>query len=424
MTSLKLPSYSDASFSLLQIRSLKVVDRVALLAAVFLIAHNIARAVSWTFLGDATPYQIVMELSRQAIFAALFIATIWTWRISYRFKIYAFFAIAIAAICFYTIEHRAGEPHLFLFAAPAVAVSFFGTQNRAEPILISVFSYLIATHIMIVSSWQTGAQDFTAAQLINRTHDFWTTLSFSDVTWLLVICTTGTTIFVATFVAHDQVERAEEALARENARSELLLSSLLPPTIARRLKQNPDAEVAEEYSDVSILFADIVGFSSYASTRPATEVVKRLNRLFSAFDALAEKHGLEKIKTVGDSYMVASGLPEIREDHATALADMAIDMIAAVERISLENKEDITLRIGIHRGPAVAGVIGHNKPFYDVWGDTINVASRMQTTAEPGRIQITPELKEALNGPYRFEPRGVLDIKGIGRREAFYLSSA
>lgn len=169
-----------------------------------------------------------------------------------------------------------------------------------------------------------------------------------------------------------------------------------------------------------MLFADVVGFTPRAATRRPDATVRFLERVFSEFDALAEKHGLEKIKTIGDSYMVAGGLPVSGGNHTYAVADMALDMIKAAEKLTEEFGEDVSIRIGFHAGPAIAGVIGRRKPFYDVWGDTINVAARMEWL--PGRIQITSEVKNLLGERYNFEERGIVNVKGKGPMPLFFLN--
>lgn len=214
---------------------------------------------------------------------------------------------------------------------------------------------------------------------------------------------------------------SDAALSREYARSELLLRNLLPASIAVRLKDEPSKVIADSFDSVSILFADVVNFTPTSARKKPEDVIDFLSRLFGEFDALAEKHGLEKIKTIGDCYMVAGGMPEKSEGHAQSMADMALDMIAASQALAADFDDQLSIRIGLHVGPAMAGVIGRNKPYYDVWGDTINVASRMESSGLPGRIQITPEVKDILGAHYDFESRGMVDIKGKGPMDVYFL---
>ncbi|HJU83115.1 MAG TPA: adenylate/guanylate cyclase domain-containing protein [Holophagaceae bacterium] len=215
-------------------------------------------------------------------------------------------------------------------------------------------------------------------------------------------------------------DRAEALLARERDRSERLLLNILPASIAARLKDEHMA-FADGYTEVSILFADIVGFTKLSATMDPRRLVEVLNRLFSRFDTLCDQFGAEKIKTIGDAYMVCAGLPTPRADHAEALAGLALAMQTALEEHNREFGSDLSLRIGINSGPVVAGIIGLKKFIYDLWGDTVNLASRMESNGIPGRIQVSAATRERLKDLYAFEARGALDIKGLGATEAFLL---
>lgn len=236
-------------------------------------------------------------------------------------------------------------------------------------------------------------------------------------------------IYFLTYSGYKQLETAnamireqKEQIEHEHQRSERLLENILPAAIAERLKRQPDQIIADDLLQVTILFADIADFTERAAAMSAAETVAFLNRVFSAFDDLADEFGLEKIKTMGDSYMVAGGLPDPRPDHASAVADMALKMIAATDAIGAELGEGISLRIGIHTGPAVAGVIGTRKFFYDVWGDTVNTASRMESHGLPGRIQVSEDTYRLLAGTFAFEERGVVQIKGKGDVMIYFLT--
>ncbi|MDY7014665.1 MAG: adenylate/guanylate cyclase domain-containing protein, partial [Cyanobacteriota bacterium] len=213
---------------------------------------------------------------------------------------------------------------------------------------------------------------------------------------------------------------AEEALQAEQEKSEALLLNILPEIVARRLKQSQDT-IAEQFEDVTILFADIVGFTPLSARLQPIEVVNLLNQIFSNFDRLAEKYGLEKIKTIGDAYMVVGGLPVPKADGTEAIANMAIEMLEAVQQARSALDESLQIRVGINTGPVVAGVIGIKKFIYDLWGDTVNVASRMEASGEPGKIQVTAETYERLKDKYVFEKRGTVSIKGKGEMLAYWL---
>jgi adenylate cyclase len=229
-------------------------------------------------------------------------------------------------------------------------------------------------------------------------------------------------IFCMVYYAFYQAQLAEDALEREYEYSEKLLSNMLPASIAAQLKRNPGQTIADKHEDVTILFADIVGFTPRAQDLTATDLVKFLNTLFIRFDGLANKHKLEKIKTIGDAFMVAGGMPDPQPDHAVRVARMALDMMSETQRYAEETGESLDLRIGIHTGPVVAGVIGSQKPFYDVWGDTVNTAARLETYGTNGQIQVTAETKELLDSVFAFERRGDVEIKGKGKLDLWYLS--
>jgi len=213
---------------------------------------------------------------------------------------------------------------------------------------------------------------------------------------------------------------ANHRLQAEEERSERLLLNILPAPIAERLKSDPHI-IADAFPDVTVLFADIVGFTPLSTRLSPADIVMLLNRLFSTFDELAARYGLEKIKTIGDAYMVVGGLPIPRPDHAEAVAEMALAMREAVTRFVSEVGDPLNIRIGINSGPVVAGVIGINKFSYDLWGDTVNTASRMESQGLAGRIQVTPVTYERLRGAYCFEERGVMFVKGKGPMRTYLL---
>ncbi|MEG4940390.1 adenylate/guanylate cyclase domain-containing protein [Microcoleus sp. F4-D5] len=213
---------------------------------------------------------------------------------------------------------------------------------------------------------------------------------------------------------------AQEALKVQQEQSEKLLLNILPKPIAERLKAE-QTTIADSFAEVSVLFADIVGFTELSARMSPTELVKRLNVIFSHFDQLAEKYGVEKIKTIGDAYMVVGGLPTPRDDHAEAIAQMALGMQAKIAKLSAETGEKLAIRVGINSGPVVAGVIGVSKFTYDLWGDTVNVAARMEATGFAGSIQVTDVTYKLLKNKYLFEKRGVIPVKGKGDMMTYWL---
>jgi class 3 adenylate cyclase len=217
---------------------------------------------------------------------------------------------------------------------------------------------------------------------------------------------------------HDQKQAYLEQLQAEREKSERLLLNVLPQPIAERLKKGEEV-IADKFSQVTVLFADIVDFTPLSASMPATEVVNLLNSVFTEFDRLVEQHALEKIKTVGDAYMMVGGLPTARPDHAAAVANAALDM----QKLQFETNDSrpLRLRIGIHTGPVVAGVIGMQKFSYDLWGDTVNTAARMQTHSINDRIQVTAATHACLRDKYVFEERGLIPVKGKGKMHTYFL---
>ncbi|WP_170310462.1 adenylate/guanylate cyclase domain-containing protein [Mycolicibacterium sarraceniae] len=230
-------------------------------------------------------------------------------------------------------------------------------------------------------------------------------------------------IFATVWYAMREVSRAEAAMEFEYLRSEALLANILPASIAARLKDPDRGVIVDRFDDASILFADIAGFTERASQIPPAELVRFLDRLYTTFDRLVDKHGLEKIKTTGDSYMVVSGVPEPRDDHAEGLANLALDMAKAVRDLRDPNGQPVPLRMGMAAGPVVAGVVGARRFFYDVWGDAVNVASRMETTDLAGHIQVPQDLYERLRDRFVLEKRGDIEVKGKGIMRTWYLVS-
>jgi class 3 adenylate cyclase len=206
----------------------------------------------------------------------------------------------------------------------------------------------------------------------------------------------------------------------ESDKSERLLLNILPPPIAARLKTGTDT-IADDHPSVTVLFADLVGFTAMASRHSAAKIVAILDEIFSEFDRLADSHGLEKIKTIGDCYMAVAGLPESQSDHGPRAARMALAMRAALERVGTAHGVELALRVGLHSGPVVAGVIGQRKFAYDLWGDTVNIASRMESHGLPGRVHLSEATREALGERFEVESRGPLELKGRGLMATFFL---
>jgi adenylate cyclase len=243
---------------------------------------------------------------------------------------------------------------------------------------------------------------------------------FTSTMLALNIAVGGAIMFTLLAVFASQRNEALAALRVEQAKAENLLLNILPRSIADKLKAQTQP-IADQFGSASILFADVVDFTPWAERLPPGDVVGYLDHLFSHFDELAERYGLEKIKTIGDCYMVAAGVPTPRPDHARALALMALDMLQAMRSDDEVGHLGLELRVGINSGPVVAGVIGRKRFLYDLWGDAVNTASRMESHGAAGRIQITRATYELLADEFECEPRGTISVKGKGEVEVWYL---
>jgi adenylate cyclase len=200
-----------------------------------------------------------------------------------------------------------------------------------------------------------------------------------------------------------------------------LLANILPPSIADRLKDRTESIIADAYPEASILFADMAGFTARTSDTSPEDLVRFLNDVYTRLDALVERHGLEKIKTTGDAYMIVSGVPIPRTDHADALANLALEMRDDLAGLTDARGRAVPIRMGIASGPVMAGVIGTRKFFYDVWGDAVNTASRMESTGEVGQIQVAPATRDLLSGRFELKERGAIDVRGKGLMTTWFL---
>ncbi len=344
------------------------------------------------------------------IFATpLFLLTPFMWRISvWLGALYnLFYWIFFETVLSYLLGRESGIHFLFL-AGATMAILIFGVRVNK----------------MSIISMVAGLIGFMYANQAFLTHSPYVTASTEHVSYLLYLSVFifFSVNFALIFSAFLQVHRAEALLEKEYEYSEGLLTAMMPKAIADQLKLDKHKTIADGYESVTILFADLVGFTAKSSHRTPEEVIAFLNDLFTQFDHLAMEHGVEKIKTLGDSYMAAAGLPHAQPDHAKRMAHFAIDMIEAARVFSQNMGEDFNLRVGFHTGPAVAGVIGTEKPFYDVWGDTVNTASRLESQGKTDCIQVTKVTKEILQDQFTFRKRGDVEMKGKGVQEVWYLT--
>jgi class 3 adenylate cyclase len=284
----------------------------------------------------------------------------------------------------------------------------------AVPLSVALATAWAAGHrrwSLLVAAWYVlGPLTYALFQLSEETR---TPLT------LLGEAVSNAAMFAAVLVLGEAV-RSRRALALEQQRSERLLLNVLPAPIAARLKAGEDV-IADAFPEVSVLFADLVDFTRRSQGIGPAQVLATLNELFSAFDELARRHGVEKIKTIGDAYMVAGGLPDPRPDHAEAVAEMALAMQAEVARRADPSGQRLQVRIGIDTGPVEAGVIGTSKFSYDLWGDTVNTANRMESHGIPGCIQVTARTYQRLRDGYQFECRGPIPVRGKGDMVTYLL---
>jgi adenylate cyclase len=293
---------------------------------------------------------------------------------------------------------------LWSVMVPLAAVALLGVR-RATPWLIAFGVVLIALAV-------------GDSRLVEHAADFSPPVQVLFIASNIAGLTLGGFLLLGYFV--EQSERTRVRLAGEQERSDLLLRNVLPTAIVTRLKRH-EGVIAEHFDEITVLFADIEGFTQLSAGMPPDRLVHLLDRIFSTFDALADIEGLEKIKTIGDAYMVVGGAPERRPDHAEAIARLALAMRHAIERIAVGYLEGLQIRIGIDTGPAIAGVIGKRKFIYDLWGDTVNTASRMESHGVAGEIQLTERAALELEHDFGLKPRGVIDVKGKGLMETFFL---
>jgi class 3 adenylate cyclase len=303
--------------------------------------------------------------------------------------------VSAAAIQLYTLTNY---PGIFPAVPLSVAVATAWVAGYRRWTLAIVIWFVLAPLAYLLRQWLEG--DEPLAPLLSGTMQ--------------------SAAMLAAVLLFAEAVRGRRLLQAEQQRSEQLLLNVLPAPIADRLKQGEEV-IADRFPEVTVLFADLVDFTRRSQETTPERVVRVLDDLFSALDQLAERHGLEKIKTVGDAYMAVGGLPEPRPDHAQAVAEMALDVREEVARHLDPGGEPLAVRIGIDIGPVVAGVIGRRKFSYDLWGDTVNTASRMESQGVAGCIQVTDRTYRRLRDRYRFERRGPVQVKGKGELVTWFL---
>lgn len=298
--------------------------------------------------------------------------------------------------------------YLFLVLIPIIGALISGPRDRVMPVVVIGLGVVVFAIVPMVFTESPAVLRSTAVEKA-----------------LFASSAIGVGAIGSLFALYYRwlVTLAEEALAEANARSERLLLNILPEPIAERLKAE-ESPIADRIDEVTVLFADVVGFTPLSQLLSPDDLVLLLNRIFSAFDDLSERFGLEKVATIGDGYVAVSGLPTARPDHMSAAADMALAMRETISQHVVPGYGQLGMRFGLATGSVVAGVIGKRKFRYDLWGDTVNTASRMESHGEPGMIHVTADIHRALAGRYHFQPRGEIPIKGKGPMETYFLISS
>ncbi|GAA4404910.1 adenylate/guanylate cyclase domain-containing protein [Tsukamurella soli] len=338
--------------------------------------------------------------------AALFVLVPRLYRLGELVAPWTFIAVAYGSLTLVCAVVGTGAGlQLYFLAAAACGVVVLGIERGRDAVSAAALGIALLITLQLTVPNDTGTQPawmLTVSFVVNA------------------IVAGGLAVGIVWFGLR-QVAAAEADLERQYERSEALLNNILPSGVVDRLKASGGAVIADRYDDASVLMADIAGYTERASGETATELVAFLNELYGRLDALVAQHGLEKIKTSGDSYMVVSGVPQPRPDHLAAMAGLALALADTVAEFRDPAGAPVPLRIGVASGPVVAGVIGTQRFFYDVWGDAVNVASRMESTAPVGRIQVPSGVAEQLQSDFVLEDRGLVDVKGKGVMHTWFL---
>lgn len=337
---------------------------------------------------------------------ALWIAVIWFVRRGHVLAAYGFIIAEVTAHAVLSVHFVGGAAgfQFFLITLSMVAFILPGLRRQVTIVAVLLAALFVALHF----------------------YDKWHTPPYTLDPWLAAVLFfgnfSGAVLVMAMTLSYymEVLERTEAALAAEHAKSESLLHNVLPVAIAERLKQD-NATIAERFDKVSVLFADVCNFTGLSSDCDPVELLDALNEVFNYFDSVIDKYGLEKIRTIGDNYMVASGAPIPRRDHAVALARAALEMMEYPQHCPTALARALQFRAGINCGPVVGGVIGHTKFHYDVWGDPVNIAARMESHGVPGKIQITDDFYQLIRDQFVCERRGRIEVKSKGEMETWFL---
>ncbi|MBK6604739.1 MAG: adenylate/guanylate cyclase domain-containing protein [Leptospiraceae bacterium] len=323
-------------------------------------------------------------------------------------RIYLFFISTCYLIMLAFLQGNQARAHFFLLAEALVTYFLFPAHQKKIMHCLVGFLFLLFIGLDFWHDDMIGLMIQSPERL--KIASFVTDASFAII------------LLGFAFYIHITFQKTESFMRLEHDKSEKLLQNILPLSIIKKLRDNPDT-IAERFEDCTVLFSDIVGFTQMSKSMPAVSVVSLLNEIFSRFDDLAEKYNLEKIKTIGDAYMVVGGLPEPDENHVEKIASFALEMLDVIRDYRQKNNVQLELRIGINSGAAVAGVIGKKKFIYDLWGDSVNTASRMESHGLPGQIQVSESTYIRIKHLFQFEDRGNMEVKGLGLVRSYLLTA-
>lgn len=392
-----LAEYGTDGYSADTKRGLKILNLMAYLIAVTTFIY----AIQHTFL-DYDTYKPIIWINIGLVFTALAVP------FSHRYSeiaggliiVFSEF-IALYAFAYYLGRSAGVQLQYFAFAAAAFVVYGLNRLWLTIPVIVGAL-------ILHLYSWfrapDTFAQIHADPEVINSIY-------------MQAAITTFTLIAVCVYYAFTLTEEAK-------AQVDTLLRNILPDNIVERLKSKPEETIADNFAEASILFADITGFVALARKLGAEKTVATLNEIVTEFDALSAKHGVEKIKTIGDAYMAAAGVPKPQTDHTERLARLALDMQDYLAKMRAETGLALNMRIGMASGPVMAGIIGKQKFSYDIWGDAVNLAARLEGLSEPGRILICPLCRQNLSEAFAFTSKGMVHVKGVGEQEAWFITRA
>ncbi|MCW7475015.1 adenylate/guanylate cyclase domain-containing protein [Leptospira levettii] len=351
--------------------------------------------------------------SQYIIFNSIFFPVLWLFVLYFNYKGWYTFAklfflyTAMLCVVFNSLQAgRESDNHLFLLLISIMAFYTFPPKQLRYITRVSISALIL---FISVEFYLTNK-----GPIIQAPPEFF---QLGRLITLVALCIL---VYIVTLFNYKTLHKAQDLLELEHQKSESLLLNILPASIADRLKSKNEI-IADKSSEATILFADIVDFTVLSQTMEPEKIVSILNEIFSEFDTIVQNHNLEKIKTIGDAYMVASGIPEAREDHCEAVALCALDMLSSIENGITQNSKPFKIRIGIHTGPVVAGVIGKSKFIYDLWGDSVNTASRMESHGTEGKIHVSKEVYQKLKSNFTFETKREIQVKGKGIMETYFL---